>query len=133
MGYQTTYKISFIDTNLQENEKNQELLEVKNSNLSEKMKEQLVNVIMNKYHTKPMNREILVEELDYDPFDSPCKWYSHEVDMLNVSAKHPNTIFVLEGYGENAGDIWRHYYCNGKMQDANARIVFDDFDERNLE
>lgn len=67
----------------------------------------------------------------------PCarlegKWYEHEVDLRNVSAENPGVLFTLHGAGEGAGDLWRKYFLNGKMQEAPARIEYDDFDTEKL-
>jgi len=66
-----------------------------------------------------------------DPVDS-VKWYDHDDDMRELSAYYPNVTFILEGEGEESGDIWRKYYRNGKAQEVYAEIVFADFDESKL-
>lgn len=62
-----------------------------------------------------------------------CKWYSYEQEMREFSKSYPNWLFQLDGEGEESGDIWRKYFVNGKMQDANARTVYDDFDADKLQ
>lgn len=62
----------------------------------------------------------------------PCKWYDYNEEMAEFSKKYPNWLFTLSGTGEEAGDIWKRYYLNGKVQEAVARITFDDFDEKKL-
>jgi len=64
--------------------------------------------------------------------DEPMKWYDHETDMIKYSLSKPDVLFVLDGDGEDSGDIWRKYFKNGKMQPALAKIVFDNFDETKL-
>ena len=66
-------------------------------------------------------------------FCDEIKWYEHEKDMRAYSLKHPETVFVLKGEGEEAGDIWVEYYKNGKMQREKAKIVVDDYNESLLE
>lgn len=61
-----------------------------------------------------------------------CKWYSAEQDILAFSKQYPNWLFQLDGEGEESGDIWRKYFVDGKMQDAKARTVYDDFDASKL-
>lgn len=56
-----------------------------------------------------------------------AKWYEYGNDMLLLSSKFPNVLFDLQGRGESSDDFWRRYYMNGKYQDANSRIVEDDF------
>jgi hypothetical protein len=62
-----------------------------------------------------------------------AKWVAHHKDMRALSAQYPDWSFTVDGVGEDGGDIWRIYYKNGKSQDANARLVFDDFDEGKLQ
>lgn len=59
-------------------------------------------------------------------------FYSHEEPMLALSKRHPDVICVLSGEGEEAGDIWKKYFKNGKMQECRARIEFDEYDEEKL-
>ena len=61
-----------------------------------------------------------------------CKWYNHEDELKAFSLKHPETIFILEGDGENYDNIWIKYIQNGKCQTYKAKITFDEFDENKL-
>lgn len=45
-----------------------------------------------------------------------AKWYDWEKDAFNVSKRHPNIYFLIDGSGEETGDIWRYYCCNGKFK-----------------
>lgn len=65
-------------------------------------------------------------------WNDSCKWYTHEQDMKELSKIYPETTFLLEGEGEESGDIWRKYFKNGKMQVCKAEIVFHAFDESKL-
>jgi len=47
-------------------------------------------------------------------FDEPVKWYDHDKDMRRLSVEHPGVVFILDGEGEDAGDIWRTFYKGGK-------------------
>lgn len=74
-----------------------------------------------------------------DTFDSSreaylnsVKWYDHEKDMKKLSKEYPEHLFQLDGEGEEDGDIWRRYFKNGKMQDAEATVVYQPFDESKL-
>lgn len=61
-----------------------------------------------------------------------CKWYYHHSNMIDVSEIYPNTVFMLEGRGEDPDDIWRKYYKNGLSQITDAVITFDKYDESKL-
>jgi hypothetical protein len=60
------------------------------------------------------------------------KWYDHEDDMKKVSKENKGVLFTLHGEGEEGGDLWRKYFLNGKMQEAYARIEYDEFDSAKL-
>ena len=55
-----------------------------------------------------------------------CKWYDHNDNLMKFSKEFPNHIFLLEGDGEGAGDAWKTYYKNGKLQEIHAELVFAD-------
>ncbi len=61
-----------------------------------------------------------------------CKWYEHEDDLRKFSKMYPNWLFQLDGGGEESGDVWRKYFVNGEMQNANAKTVYEDFDRAKL-
>lgn len=65
-------------------------------------------------------------------FDDEIKWYNHEKDMIEFSKKHPNTLFMLYGEGEENIDIWKEYYKNGKTIRHIAEVVFPEFNENQL-
>lgn len=71
-----------------------------------------------------------VEETDrfYVGASTYTTWYDADEDMLLLSTRFPGVVFSLRGYGEESQDIWEHYYMDGCMQDANVRLVQDDFD-----
>lgn len=60
------------------------------------------------------------------------KWYNHEDDMRRLSQEFPNHLLILSGEGEESGDIWRHYYLNGKVQKVKAVITYEQFDHSKL-
>lgn len=62
----------------------------------------------------------------YDPFEESCKWYTHEDDMVALSQAFPGVLFTLTGEGEEAGDLWRKYFLNGRKQIAKAKIEYDE-------
>lgn len=55
-------------------------------------------------------------------------WYDYEKDMVKLSKEYPFVEFLIEGEGEEAGDIWRAKCQNGVFKKQQARIVFDDWD-----
>lgn len=61
-----------------------------------------------------------------------CKWYDHEEDMIALSLRNPGILFLLNGEGEDARDIWRKYFIDGKMQEIKADITFEPYDESKL-
>lgn len=54
-----------------------------------------------------------------------CKWYEHEEQMAELSKKFPEVLFTLHGEGEDAMDLWIHYFKNGKIQRRKAKITFE--------
>jgi hypothetical protein len=77
------------------------------------------------------------EYLDYaldEDGDSlePCKWYDHEADLIEISKRYPDIVFVLKGEGEEPGDLWYKYFKNGKIQRCYAEITFEPYDESKL-
>lgn len=61
-----------------------------------------------------------------------CKWYDHENELRKFSKTAPTRVFVLSGWGEDSGDIWRKYFRDGKCQVAKAEIIIPEFSERLL-
>ena len=64
--------------------------------------------------------------------DNTTKWYDYESDMRSMSQHFKGVLFTLYGEGEEAGDIWKKYFLDGKCQIAEASIVIDDFDPDKL-
>ena len=48
-----------------------------------------------------------------EPFEDTVKWYECHGDMINVSVEIP-AIIIVDGDGEEAGDVWRAVFCNGR-------------------
>lgn len=63
-------------------------------------------------------------------FNESCKWYDHESDMKKLSVEYPDTVFRLEGKGEDNEDIWVKYFKNGKMQGGKVTIVYPVYDAK---
>lgn len=56
------------------------------------------------------------------------KWYDHDKDLRSFSKKHPDWMFSLSGEGEDNEDIWKKYFRDGYMQEARAKISYDEYD-----
>ena len=61
-----------------------------------------------------------------EEFEEPRKWYNYKNDMKKLSLAFPNTYFLLYGVGEEQGDVWKAYFCNGKNQTVKATLTFKD-------
>ena len=66
-------------------------------------------------------------------FDLSCnvltlngKWYEHEEHLKTVSEKFPHLTFLVEGEGEENGDIWKATVKDGTFKKVKAKIVFDE-------
>lgn len=53
-----------------------------------------------------------------------CKWYEHDEHMAALSQEFPDFLFLLEGRGEEQGDVWKTYYRNRKIAHYKAELVF---------
>lgn len=60
-------------------------------------------------------------------------WYNYKEDMVEVSKNVPDVLFCLTGEGDRNGDIWDHYFLNGKSQRCDAEIKIPPFDPGKLE
>ena len=58
-----------------------------------------------------------------------CKWYDCDEELTEVSKLYPNLLIIVEGVGEEYGDIWRLYVHNGKCVRHYAEIVFPPYDK----
>lgn len=54
----------------------------------------------------------------------PYKWYEYRKDMLKLSRLFPNVTFILEGKGEEDGDLWKEYFKDNKNIRHNCRITY---------
>lgn len=61
----------------------------------------------------------------YHCLEEPQKWYDHPTHMKNISIAYPDYTFVLEGEGEENGDIWIAFYYRGQEVRRKARVVLD--------
>jgi len=84
---------------------------------------------------KNINYEQEISELsgyEDECFGEPIKWYNYDKDMTEYSLKHPDVLFKITGKGEDAGDLWYHYFMNGKSQHIQAKITFEKFSKSKL-
>lgn len=136
MGYYTRYHIDTDTTKrtplLLEQRKDRIVSEISKTKMSEDLKEELVSLVYGKYELPDVGEINYWDHLGFDPFDDTTKWYSHEDDMRAISKEYPGVVFILSGEGEESGDIWRKYFCEGKMQTAPAKVTFEDFDPEKL-
>ncbi len=134
MGYYTNYKISSKGKPFTEDEnKAIEELEKQAESLTGELKEIALKGIADKKKRQPKNtKQLVVNVLGFDPFADSCKRYEHDKHMCDISRMYPETIFILEGEGEESGDIWKKYYLNGKCQVAKAEVIIPEFDETKL-
>ena len=58
---------------------------------------------------------------------SEAKWYNWEADMTILSKKFPKMLFILEGNGEEALDIWRAHFCNGQCNYREIQTYWEEF------
>jgi hypothetical protein len=68
----------------------------------------------------------------FGTFQTYCKWYDYDDHLTTVSSKYDNILIECIGYGEYHGDIWVHYFKNGKSYKREAKVVFDVFSEDHL-
>ena len=58
---------------------------------------------------------------------SSCKWYEWKKDMIEFSKKYPKALFILEGKGEDPGDLWKAWFKNGKIFFSKAKFVYEEY------
>lgn len=105
MGYETTYKLQTVSVAIKETDP-------------------LVTVLGEKPRKLPDFEDLIGNCAGYSVFEDSCKWYENEEDMTKFSAQYPDVLFILDGFGEEEGDIWRKYFRAGKMFRADAVISF---------
>lgn len=137
MGYYTRYTLTAKILKPQQ-------LPAKES-LASMKKEELVEIIANnkEWYNRNLTPDDVIQAFNDDKdcymfFEGSgdtaeeCKWYEHDEDMRRFSKKYPNVLFILEGEGEESGDIWKKYYKDGKCQEVQAKLVFEEYDENKL-
>lgn len=59
-----------------------------------------------------------------------AKWYNWDVNMTEISRKFPNSLFQVDGEGEEGHDIWRCFFRNGRCESIKVEVKYS---ESNLE
>lgn len=77
-------------------------------------------------------QEAIEKESGYGYFQD-ITWYKWKDDVKTVSLQFPDTVIEISGNGEEYGDIWKAYIKNGKAFVAEAKLVFEEFDESKLQ
>lgn len=83
-------------------------------------------------HAKEVDPDKLDGITEHGESEDRCKWYDHETELADFSKKFPDVLFVLDGEGEESGDLWRKYFRNGKFQRVDAVLTYAPFDEKLL-
>lgn len=52
-----------------------------------------------------------------------CKWYNRKSDMKELAEEFPNIHFILEGVGEDQGDIWIMDFWGDKCCERYKKII----------
>lgn len=60
------------------------------------------------------------------------KWYEHHEEMIEISKTYPDYVFILDGQGEESGDVWRKFYKNGKSYEWKLEYSIPDFNAKKL-
>jgi hypothetical protein len=70
------------------------------------------------------NQDVFYGINEFGESRDAVKWYDYNKNMIKLSEIFPNYLFTMDGEGEESGDIWRHYFLNGKEQKEMAQIKF---------
>lgn len=106
MGYEATYFIKFL-------------------NLKEYKEEDLDSALDNiSYCVERLGNRLdpfFIEDY-YEIYDT--KWYDFDKEFIDLSKREPYLKIEVDIYGEDTGDISRHYFYQGKYQVEKAIILF---------
>lgn len=62
-------------------------------------------------------KEAYKKEMGFDIFEERTTMYNETTISKLISLIFPKAFLVMEGYGEENGDIWRRIYNNGEVVD----------------
>ena len=71
--------------------------------------------------------------LEGDAPGQSISWYEHKQELEALSAKYPDWLFTLRGWGEDSEDIWTEWYHAGLSQREKVSIVYPELDRSKLE
>ena len=108
MGYNTCYSITILNSDL--------------TSTSRSHVDAIIEEIV----------EISGYQLETFEYHEPVKWYDHESDLCKISNKYKSIVIMVEGFGDETGDIWIKYFHNGKLQVCNAITTFEPYDQNKL-
>lgn len=121
MGYYTRYTMKIMDTSGDEVFEISDLSDVNDAlEYQDEWDDDLTKVL------REFNN-------DYDGFyglmsEEDCKWYDHEDAMKILSQKFKQFVFLLNGEGEESGDVWRKYFYNGHVKQVVPEVRWPEFD-----
>ena len=132
MGYYTSYQLSM---SRDISRKEIVMKEDEIANLIQKIK---ILRSKDRYGDHPSTwfLEELNQKLNFETlscFDENCKWYTCSEDMKLASTLFPDVLFEIRGDGEQTGDMWKAYFKDGKMARYQAKFVFPEFNEDDME
>ena len=137
MGYYTTYNLHIDTPHIRISD--EEILKELKQKISKERELELLDILRNKISAEDIIKDFrnTYEDANYaidedGCCNESCKWYDHEKELLEFSKKYPSVLFILEGEGEESGDIWKKYFKNGKAQYAKAKLIFEEYDEKKL-
>lgn len=117
MGYYTAYSMCLLDPETQE-----------------VLSDEKYNAILPKVIDLLQKADVINYALDeYLDCNDTVTWYSYAEDVAEISRQIPDVLFAVHGDGDENGDIWDHYFLNGKSQRCNAEIKIPPFDQSKLE
>lgn len=146
MSYNTSYTLEI--TNLSQNQTMKvsidDLIEdakngkIEQSSLIQKLEELKTGVvditesyIISKLRSEYRDAKYLLSEKGRST-GGDGSWRNIEQDLKKFSQQFPTWLFIVGGEGEEAMDLWKMYFLNGKMQEEKAIITFGAFDANKL-
>ena len=84
----------------------------------------LANYILEHFGYTDSEKRYSVILRDIIQYGSSDKWYDYKEDMIEVSKRYPMITFILDRKGEEAGDLEKSYYKNGKCEVIKAEITY---------
>lgn len=79
------------------------------------------------------HKENISKDADYDSvFEDSVTWRYMDQNMLDYSIKYPLITFCIHRNGEESDDFEKCYYKNGKNKNCNGKIVYEEYNEKDL-